>query len=449
MVLRDRKKEKPKLKIIWANSKDLKPYPGIAKIHTPQQISLLGESMLTNGFMNPIIVDGGNVIIAGHGRHAAAKQIGLEEVPTICADHLTPEQVMAYRLADNKLAELAQWDNNLLAIELKQISIETPELIISTGFTTGEADILIEGLSLDENEEMPDPADDILDMSDAEPISKLGDLWQLGVHRLYCGNALEDASYEALMGLERAKMIITDPPYNVVINGHVSGKGKVTHREFVMASGEMDEKEFTEFLKTSMSHMAAYSQDGSIHYIYMDFRHLEELLRAGSETYTEFKNLCVWVKKNGGMGSHYRSQHELVFVYKHGTAPHINNVQLGRFGRNRTNVWNYAGVNSFGKNRNEELAMHPTVKPVAMIKDAIMDSSNRGDIILDPFLGSGTTLIAAEQAGRRGFGMELDPRYVDTIVRRWQALTGEQAVNAETGELFDDRATSAMGGDHE
>jgi len=449
MVLRDRNKEKPKIRLIWVNPNELKAYPRNAKIHPPQQVKLLAKSIQTNSFINPIIIDVNNEIIAGHCRLEAAIWLGLKEIPTICADHLTPEQVMAYRLADNKLAELAEWDKSLLAIELKQISIDTPELIISTGFTTGEADILIEELNLGDNEDTPDPADNIPDMSDADPISKLGDLWLLGVHRLYCGNALEDPSYVALMGLERAQMIITDPPYNVVINGHVSGKGMVKHREFAMASGEMDEEAFTEFLQTSMFHMSRYSQDGSIHYIYMDFRHLGELLRAGSATYAEFKNLCVWVKKNGGMGSHYRSQHELVFVFKHGIAPHINNVQLGRFGRNRTNVWNYAGVNSFGKNRDAELAMHPTVKPVAMIKDAIMDSSNRGDIILDPFLGSGTTLIAAEQAGRRGYGMELDPLYVDTIIRRWQALTGKQAIHAETGELFDDRAASVQGGDHE
>ena len=250
----------------------------------------------------------------------------------------------------------------------------------------------------------------------------------LGQHRLYCGNALEDMSYAALMGDSRAQMVITDPPYNVPIKGHVRGKGKVQHREFEMASGEMSEGEFETFLKTSLGHMAAYSLPGSLHYFFMDWRHMRELLRAGYYTYDELKNICVWVKRNSGMGSHYRSRHELVLLFKLGNAPHINNVELGRFGRNRTNVWEYAGVNSFGKDRDAALAMHPTVKPAAMIKDAIMDSSNRGDITLDPFLGSGTTLIAAEQSGRRGYGMELDPLYVDTAIRRWEALTG-QTVN--------------------
>ena len=321
---------------------------------------------------------------------------------------------------------------------------------------------MIEELSLDDNEEASDPADDIPDTSNDDPISKIGDLWVLGENRCYCGDALEQSSYDKLMAGAEAGMVFTDPPYNVPIDGHVSGKGKVKHREFPMASGEMTALEYTSFLQTSLSLSAGVSRDGAIHYACVDWRHSLELFLAGSETYSEHKNIVVWVKNNSGMGSQYRSQHEFIFVYKHGTAPHINNIQLGRYGRNRSNIWKYPGVNSFGKNRNAELAMHPTVKPVAMIKDAILDSSNRGDIILDPFLGSGTTLIAAEQTGRLGYGMELDPLYVDTIVRRWQALTGEQAVHAETGMTFDEAedwqkslsengygAAEPQGGDHE
>lgn len=442
-------KIKPRLHIVWVNPNSLKPYEGNAKIHSTRQIKLIAASMKTHGFMNPILVNKDNEIIAGHGRLEAAKLLGQSEVPTICANHLTPEQVKAYRIADNRLAELAEWDKSLLAIELKQITIEAPELVISTGFSMGETDLLIESLGQTGVEGEPDPADDIPDMGGAIPVSQFGDLWLLGQHRLYCGNALEDASYLALMGKERATQIITDPPYNVRIQGHVSGKGKTEHREFDMASGEMNSAEFQSFLATSFNHMKTYSRNGSLHYVFMDWRHMLELQGAGQATYTELKNLCVWVKNNGGMGSHYRSRHELVFLFKHGTVPHINNVELGRFGRNRTNVWEYAGVNSFGHDRDEALAMHPTVKPVAMIQDAILDSSNRGDIILDPFLGSGTTLIAAQQSGRRGFGMELDPLYVDTIIRRWETLTGEQAVHAVTDDLFDDRAASVQGGDHE
>ncbi|MGJ8562822.1 MAG: site-specific DNA-methyltransferase [Alphaproteobacteria bacterium] len=451
MVLKPDTQTRPRLRIVWTRPGALKPYEGNAKIHSKRQIKLIAASMQAYGNINPIVVDKNNTIIAGHGRLEAAKLLAQTEVPTILADHLTPKQVKAYRIADNRLAELAEWDKSLLAIELKQITIDAPELAISTGFSMGETDLLIESLDEADTDEEPDPADDLPDMEDAEPISKLGDLWLLGEHRLYCGNALDEASYVALMAEKRARLIVTDSPYNVRIQGHVTGKGKVRHREFDMASGEMDFSQFVSFQTTSLGHMKAFSLDGSLHYCFMDWRHMHELMEAGTAVYTELKNLLVWVKSNGGMGSHYRSRHELVFMFKNGTAPHINNVELGRFGRNRTNVWEYPGVNSFGKDRDEALSMHPTVKPVAMIKDAILDSSNRGDIVLDPFLGSGTTLIAAEQSGRRGYGMELDPLYVDTIIRRWEALTGEQAIHSDTGLSFEatarERLSQTEGGD--
>ena len=449
MVLKPDVLTQSKTKLVWINIDSLKPYEGNAKIHSRQQIKLIAASMQAYGNINPIIVDKDNEIIAGHGRLEAAKLLGQTEVPTICADHLTPEQVKAYRIADNRLAEHAEWDKTLLAVELKQITIETPELVLSTGFSMGDTDLLIESLDQAEDSEL-DPADNIPEMDDTIPISRLGDLWLLGEHRLYCGNALEESSYMALMGEERARLIITDPPYNVPIHGHVSGKGSIQHREFEMASGEMSIAEFEEFATTFFTQMNAYSVNGSLHYCFIDWRHMAEILQAGHITYGQLKNLCVWVKSNGGMGSHYRSRHELVFLFKNGTAPHINNVELGRHGRNRTNVWEYPGVNSFGKDRDEALSMHPTVKPVAMIKEAILDSSNRGDIVLDPFLGSGTMLIAAEQSGRRGYGMELDPLYVDTIIRRWETLTGKQATHNETGLSFEDmsleRTSQSEGG---
>jgi hypothetical protein len=228
----------------------------------------------------------------------------------------------------------------------------------------------------------------------------------------------------------------------VPIQGHVSGLGAIQHREFAMATGEMSEADFITFLTNVLGLSARYSRDGSLHYICMDWRHLPELQAAGDAVYTEQKNLCVWVKDNPGMGSFYRSQHELVLVFKHGTAAHRNNIQLGRHGRNRSNVWNYPGVNSFRRTSDEGdlLALHPTVKPVKLVADAILDASARGDVVLDPFLGSGTTLIAAERVGRRCRGIELDPLYVDTIVRRWQALTGDVARHAVTDLRFDDTA---------
>jgi DNA modification methylase len=279
----------------------------------------------------------------------------------------------------------------------------------------------------------------------APPVSKLGEVWVLGRHRILCGNALDPQAFTALMGAERAVMVFIDPPYNVPIEGHASGLGKIHHRPFPMASGEMNKAEFTAFLGQALRNLAAFSAAGSLHYICMDWRHLDELLTAGAEAYGELKNLCIWVKANAGMGSLYRSQHELVLVFKQPGGAHRNNVQLGQFGRNRSNVWQYPGVNSFSRDGAEGnlLALHPTVKPVAMVADAILDCSARGDIVLDAFLGSGTTVIAAERTGRRCRALELDPAYVDTAIRRWQVLTGEKADHAASGRRFDDLADEA------
>ena len=279
---------------------------------------------------------------------------------------------------------------------------------------------------------------------EAHAVSRLGDLWILGNHKLLCGDALLPASYEQLLGNEQAQLVFTDPPYNVPIQGHVSGLGKVRHREFAMASGEMTEAEFTAFLGTLFANMVAVSADGTIHFVCIDWRHIYEVLSAGREVYAELKNLCVWNKDNGGMGTFYRSKHELVFVFKSGSGPHINNFGLGEGGRYRTNVWDYAGANTFRRGRDEDLALHPTVKPVTLVMDAIKDCSRRAGIVLDPFGGSGTTLIAAERCGRRGYLMELDPLYVDVIVRRWQGLTGKAAVHAETQQTFDQTAATRV-----
>jgi DNA modification methylase len=257
---------------------------------------------------------------------------------------------------------------------------------------------------------------------------------------VHCGSALEAEAYRILMQEDRAAMVFTDPPYNVPIDGHVGGLGTIRHREFAMAAGEMDEAQFTDFLARALGLLAGHSVDGALHFICMDWRHMGELLAAGRRAYTELKNLCVWTKDNPGMGSLYRSQHELVFVFKHGREPHRNHIQLGRYGRNRSNVWSYPGVNSFSRSGSEGnlLALHPTVKPVALVADALRDCSSRGEIVLDAFLGSGTTLIAAERTGRICHGLELDPLYVDTAVRRWQALTGQHARHAERGLMFNE-----------
>ncbi|MBV9200511.1 MAG: DNA methylase N-4, partial [Alphaproteobacteria bacterium] len=381
-------------------------------------------------------------VVAGHGRLLACAELGWTEVPTLRLDHLTDAQARAFRIADNRLTEISTWDDQLLAAQLKDLSLLGLDFSLElTGFEMGEIDLRI--ASLDEPPERDDhPADVVPGVPDGPAVSKLGDLWELGGHRVLCGNALDAAIFAAVLGKDRAAMVFTDPPYNVPIDGHASGLGATRHRSFPMASGEMDRSEFTAFLHQVCRNLAAFSAEGALHYICMDWRHAEELLAAGRSVYGEVKNLCVWVKDNAGMGSLYRSQHELVFVFKHGSHEHRNNVQLGRFGRNRSNVWRYPGGNSFGRCTEEGnlLALHPTVKPVAMVADAILDCSARGDIVLDGFLGSGTTVIAAERAGRRCYGLELDPLYVDTIVRRWQTLTGDSAIHLGSGRHFDELA---------
>ncbi|MGO9462072.1 MAG: DNA modification methylase [Rhodomicrobium sp.] len=348
---------------------------------------------------------------------------------------MSPAQVRADVIADNRLAELAGWDRKLLALELQELSVQPNFDVAITGFETAEIDILIGELG----EEAPDEADIVPEVDRTRPaISRPGDLWRIGEHYLLCGNALDQESYKRLLGSAQAQLVFTDPPYNVAIAGNVSGLGKNQHREFAMASGEMSPSEFTEFLKTAFEQLCAASADGSIHFICMDWRHLREVLDAAGETYQELKNLCVWTKTNAGMGSFYRSQHELIFVFKNGSSPHVNNVELGRFGRNRSNVWPYAGVNSFGKDRDAGLGMHPTVKPLALVADAILDCSKRGAIVLDAFAGSGTTLLAAERTGRRGYGIELDPYYTDTILRRFDGVYGLKAIHFQSNKRFED-----------
>jgi DNA modification methylase len=430
------------LKIVYRRIDTLKPDPANPRRHTKKQIRQIADSINAFDFNVPMLIDGADNIVAGHGRYFACRLLGRTEVPTLCLDHLTPEQARAFRIADNRLTEISTWDDRLLAEQLRDLSLHGLDFSLElTGFDMGEIDLRVASLE-EPPERDDDPADVVPEVSAGPPLTKSGDLWVLDRHRLLCGSALETPAFAALMGEEQAAVGFTDPPYNVPIEGHASGLGATHHRPFLMASGEMDSSEFTAFLSEAFRNLAAFSVAGSIHFVCMDWRHIEELLAAGRTAYGELKNLCVWVKDNAGMGSLYRSQHELVFVFKHGHNGHRNNVQLGRFGRNRSNIWRYAGTNSFARCGEEGnlLALHPTVKPVAMVADAILDCSARGDIVLDAFLGSGTTLIAAERTGRRCCGLELDPAYVDTIVRRWQVLTGGSARHAASGRNFDDLA---------
>jgi DNA modification methylase len=423
-----------RLKIEYRKIDDLQPYAGNARTHTDKQIAQVAASIRQFGFTNPVLIDGKRGIVAGHGRVAAARTLGITEVPTIELAHLTEAERRAYIIADNRLAELAGWDREILALEFKALSDMDFEFDLEiTGFETAELDLLLD----EDASQSSDPADAPTEPVCGPAVTQPGDVWILGKHKLICGDAQDPAIYDKLMGDERARAVFTDPPYNVKIGGHVCGSGAIQHREFAMASGEMDATRFAEFLHSALGAMAGVSRDGAIHFVCMDWRHMDELSAAGSRVYSELKNLIVWAKTNGGMGTFYRSRHELIFVYKVGTAPHLNTFGLGETGRYRTNVWDYPGVNSFGANQ-KDLALHPTVKPVALVADAIRDVTRRGDIVLDGFGGSGTTLIAAERTGRIARLVELDPLYCDVICRRFETLTGRKARLETSGEVFAD-----------
>lgn len=424
-----------RIAIVYRSITDLHPDPKNPRAHSAKQIDQIARSIETFGFNAPVLVDGTLKTIAGHGRLLAAKKLGYSEVPTIGLEHLTKEEARAYMIADNRLTDTSVWDEGLLAESFELLtSLDLDFSIEATGFDMGEIDFKIESAKhRGEAEEEPP-----FEVAKGAAISRPGDIWTLGEHRILCGSALDADAYQRLMGGKLTAVVFSDPPYNLEILGNVSGLGAIQHREFAMASGEMTEAAFTEFLTSSLKLLAQNSTQGSIHFICMDWRHIMELSAAGRTVYRELKNLCVWTKHNAGMGSFYRSQHELVFVFKNGTATHQNNIQLGRFGRNRTNVWAYPGANSFGRGEGEgnPLEMHPTVKPVPLVADALLDASARREIVLDAFLGSGTTLIAAEKTGRICYGIEIDPLYVDTAIRRWQSLTAKQALRGD-GATFE------------
>ena len=415
---------------------DLAPYANNARTHSKKQVRQIADSIRRFGFCNPVLIADDNTIIAGHGRVEAAKLIGMTEVPVRRLSHLSKDEVRAYILADNKLAENAGWDRDLLAIEMQGL-IDLDFDIEGLGFSTVEIDLTI-GDKQPSDSEVDSARDRVEPVGQGPAVTRAGDLWLLGPHRLLCGDARSKLDVARLCDGKSATLLFTDLPYNVPIDGHVTGLGRVRHREFALASGEMDETAFTAFLTDSLEAAASQLTDGAIAYVCMDWRHMREVLAAGHAVFPDLKNLCVWNKTNGGMGSFYRSKHELVFVFKKGTAPHVNTFGLGDAGRYRTNVWDNPGISSLGASRDEELAMHPTVKPVALIADAIKDCSRRGDVILDVFGGSGSTLIAADQCGRFARLIEIDPLYCDTIIRRFERLTGEQARLAETGRTFAD-----------
>lgn len=418
------------LAVTYRPAAELKPHPQNPKTHSSKQIDLVIRSIENFGWTNPILIDEADNVIAGHCRLEAAKRMGIIEVPTICLSHMTAAEKRAYIIADNRLTEVAgSWDRKLLALEHEAIQLLDSDFDLTlTGFDIEEIQIFSDSLLEGSEDVVPEP-----DRS-KPAVSQVGDLWILGEHRLLCGDALKSESFQRLLAGEKAQICVVDSPYNVAVNGHVSGSGK--HPEFVNGSGEMSSDEFTSFLTDAFANLIAFSQDGSIHYLFMDWRHLPEMVEAIRQ-YTEFKNLIVWNKHSAGLGSFYKSQHELIFVMKNGRGRHINNFGLGEKGRHRTNVWSYPGLSGWTADRQAQLAMHPTVKPLAMIADALKDCSRKGGIVLDCFGGSGTTLIAAEQTKRRARLIELDPAYVDVTIARWQADTGGKAILADNGASFD------------
>jgi len=418
----------------------LKPSPRNTRTHPGKQVRQIADSIAAFGFVVPIVANEHRRILMGHGRYEAAKLLGLKRVPVIEVSGLSEAKCRALALADNRIAQNAGWNRELLNAELAELSellIEDSLDISITGFAAPE----IDQLTIDFEEDATDPADTAdAAWSTAVPVAERGDLWKLGNHRLLCGDARNRSDLARLMGGGRAAMAFLDPPFNRPISD-VVGRGRIKHREFLMGSGELSRAGFVVFLRETLAAAAAVSVAGAVHFVCMDWRHIGELLEVGGTVYGETLNLAVWVKTNAGQGSFYRSQHELVGVFRVGDAPHVNNVELGRYGRSRSNVWHYAGVNTFRAGRLDDLGSHPTVKPVALVADAIKDVSRRRDIVLDTFCGSGTTILAAERVGRRAYTLELEPRFVDVAVRRWQVFTHQDAIHAQNGLTFDELAS--------
>jgi DNA modification methylase len=410
-----------------------------SRTHPKRQIEQIAESIRRFGYLDPVLIDENWTIIGGHARAEAAKLAGLHEIPAIAISGLDETRKRALALALNKIPANSGWNRDMLALELRELESLLPDYGLDLGIT-GFEPAEIETLMGDLIEPEQNPHDEVPEIAQ-EAVSRRADLWELGQHRLLCGDARDESNVRKLMGRERAAMVFADPPYNVRISS-VQGRGKIKHREFLAASGEMRPAEYAKFLTDSLGLAAKFSINGAIHFVCTDWRHLEEMSAAGRQVFSELKNLVVWAKTNGGQGTFYRSQHELIFAFKVGDGSHINNFELGQHGRNRSNLWTYAGVNTFRAGRLDDLSLHPTVKPIALVADAMRDCSRRGDIVLDPFLGSGTTILAAERVGRRGYALELDPIYVDVSIRRWQAFTRRDAILRSTRQTFDEIAAT-------
>lgn len=433
----------PSLKIVVRDVNELTTPKRRVRKTEPEQVAQVVTQIKAFTFVSPITIRG-DTVVDGLIRLLAAKELGMGQVPCIDISHVSEEKARMLAIALNRVAETGTWDVSELQLELCELEGEGLDLALS-GFSSKELDIIL----LDENLDCMDAEEENIPMTSSEPVSRLGDMWLLEKHRLLCGDALDKSSYEKLLEGTKATGVLTDPPYNVKIEGNVSGLGKKKHGEFKMASGEMSRAEFRAFLRTAHQHCADHLIDGGIAYSFMDWRSIDLLMEAGREAGLTLINLPVWYKGSGGMGTFLRSAHELICQFCKGAVPKINNVELGKHGRDRTNVWVYPGANNLGSSAASALDSHPTPKNVEMCVDALLDISNKGDVVLDPFLGSGTTLIAAEKSGRQCRGIELDPGYADVCVRRWENLTGKRAVLADTGKTFDEIAIERISGSEE
>ncbi|MBA4307742.1 MAG: DNA methylase N-4 [Sphingopyxis sp.] len=423
------------LTLTYRSPGQIKPRHKQWRPHTPEQIGLIEKSLREHGCVEPVLIDSEDRVVCGQAVVIAAQNIGLNSIPVICVDHLSDEQLRAYAIKANRIADIAGYDEALLALELNEIN----ELLggdldfADFGFEPAELDRIL-GLTDIERDELLDVVPDILP---EQAVSKPGDLWLIGDHRLYCGDALINDSYVILLDGQLAQLVLSDLPYNLPAKT-ISGNGKFQHRDFLQAAGELSPDQFTRWLTKGLRLMRAHSVDGSLHMLFMGRQFLLELLRAGKIVYDDLKDIVTWVKKSGGQGPLYRSQTEFIVIYKSGKGKYINNVKLGKYGRNRTNAWFYDGMNTPSAERDELLASHPTCKPVELLADAILDTSTKGSIVLDPFAGSGSLILAAHKVQRRAYAMELDPLYVDVSLRRIYNTLGIDAVRASDGASFAD-----------
>jgi DNA modification methylase len=406
----------------------LEPAERQTRVASTEQIERVVKSIKRFGFVGAILVRG-NRIADGHVRAAACGKVGLEDIPCIDVNYLSEEEARLLSLSMNKISETGEWDLGELKLEMAELIALDMDLSV-TGFSAQEQDIiLLDGDSAESDEaEIPDVPE--------QPVSQLGDTFRAGDHRIHCGDARVKESYIAALTGRSACAIITDPPFNVKIANNVSGLGKHKHTEFVMASGEMSEAEFAEFLLSFLEVSADHLIEGGAVFTFIDWRSVERMIAAGKAAGLSLINLAVWDKGSGGMGAFLRSAHELIPIFCKGKSLAINNVHLGKHGRDRSNVFRYPGANKPGTSAAEALALHATPKNVDLIVDMILDVTHRGDVVLDPFLGSGTTIIAAQKTGRIACAIELDPKFVDVAIMRWEQLTGEEVIHEQTGMTF-------------